>query len=209
MSASLDDTSTPDEIVVDVQKRRFLTTATSVVGAAGAAALGVQLFGSMSPSARALAAGAPVEADISKIEAGAQLTVEWRGKPVWIVNRTDEMLATLPEHDSLLKDPDCTAAVQPEYARNEYRARETQKNYIVLVGICTHLGCSPAFVPEMTAASISPDLKSGWECACHGSAFDIAGRVTSTSPAASNLVVPPYQYLTESTLLIGDDGESV
>ncbi len=208
MSASLDNPSTPDEIVVDVQKRRFLTVATTVVGAAGAAALGVQFFGSMSPSARALAAGAPVEADISKIEAGAQLTVEWRGKPVWIVNRTDAMLATLGANDNLLKDPDCTnTSVQPDYAKNEYRSIEKHKNFIVLVGICTHLGCSPAYVPDMSAG-MNPVLKSGWECACHGSAFDIAGRVTSTSPAATNLIVPPYQYLNDTTVLIGDDGAS-
>lgn len=205
MSASVDNPSTPDEIVVDVQRRRFLTTATTVVGAAGAAALGVQFLGSMSPSARALAAGAPVEADISLIEAGAQLTVEWRGKPVWIVNRTDEMLATLGANDGLLKDPNCERAVQPDYARNEFRSREQRKNFIVLVGICTHLGCSPAYVPDMTAG-MNPALKSGWECACHGSAFDIAGRVTSTSPAATNLEVPPYQYLSDGkTVLIGED----
>ncbi len=207
MSASLDNPSTPDEIVVDVQRRRFLTTATTVVGAAGAAALGVQFLGSMSPSARALAAGAPVEADISVIESGAQLTVEWRGKPVWIVNRTDEMLSTLGENDGLLKDPNCENDVQPAYARNEYRSIEAHKNYIVLVGICTHLGCSPAYVPDMSAG-INPALKSGWECACHGSAFDIAGRVSSTSPAATNLIVPPYQYLNDTTVLIGDDGAS-
>jgi len=145
--------------------------------------------GSMAPSARALAAGAPVEADISKIEAGAQLTVEWRGKPVFLVNRTDEMLATLGANDNQLKDPQCKKAVQPDYARNQYRAREQNKNLLVLVGICTHLGCSPAFVPKMDTA-----LKSGWNCACHGSNFDIAGRVTSSSPAGTNLVVPPYAY---------------
>lgn len=201
MSASTDNPAASEENVVDVQKRRFLTVATSVVGAAGAAALGVQFFGSMAPSQRALAAGAPVEADISKIEAGAQLTVEWRGKPVWVVNRTDEMLATLGENDDQLKDPNCAKPVQPDYAQNVHRSREEHKNYIVLVGICTHLGCSPAYVPEMTTA-----LKSGWECACHGSAFDIAGRVTSISPAGTNLIVPPHQYLNDSTILIGDDG---
>jgi len=200
MSASSDNPAVADKHVVDVQKRRFLLGATTVVGAAGAAALGVQFLGSMAPSARALAAGAPVEADYSKIEPGAQLTVEWRGKPVWIVNRTDEMLATLGGNDDRLKDPDCRNDVQPEYAKNVYRSREDNKNFIVLVGICTHLGCSPAYVPEMATA-----LKSGWECACHGSSFDISGRVTSSSPAGTNLVVPPYTYVSDAIILIGAD----
>lgn len=200
MSASSDNPTVADENGVDEQRRRFLLGSTAVVGAAGAAALGVQFLGSMAPSARALAAGAPVEHDISKIEAGAQLTVEWRGKPVFIVNRTDEMLATLGANDDRLKDPECKNAVQPDYARNKFRAREENKNLLVLVGICTHLGCSPAYVPEMATS-----LKSGWECACHGSSFDIAGRVTSSSPAGTNLVVPPYAFISDGLLLVGAD----
>lgn len=200
MSAGSDNPTAADDQGVDVQRRRFLIGSTTVVGAAGATALGVQFLGSMAPSARALAAGAPVEADISKIEAGAQLTVEWRGKPVFVVNRTDEMLATLGANDDRLKDPDCKKDVQPEYAQNQFRSREENKNLLILVGICTHLGCSPAFVPEMATS-----LKSGWECACHGSSFDIAGRVTSSSPAGTNLVVPPYAFISDALILIGAD----
>jgi len=176
MSAGSDNPTAADQDGVDVPRRRFLLGATTVVGAAGAAALGVQFLSSMAPSARALAAGAPVEADISKLEVGAQLNVEWRGKPVFIVDRTDEMMATLGQNDDRLKDPECKNAVQPDYARNQYRAREERKNLLVLVGICTHL-----------------------------SSFDIAGRVTSSSPAGTNLVVPPYALVSDGLVLIGSD----
>ena len=205
MSASLDDT-TPDEIVVDVQRRRFLTTATSVVGAAGAAALGVQLFGSMSPSARALAAGAPVEADISKIEPGAQLIVEWRGKPVWIVRRTPELLKSLSAHEEQLSDPNSEVAQQPEFAQNQYRS--LKEEYLVLVGICTHLGCSPKHLANGAFEEYAEGIAEGFFCPCHGSKFDMAGRVFSGVPAPSNLVVPLYQYVGDDTIIIGSEAEA-
>nr|CAA6808229.1 MAG: Ubiquinol-cytochrome C reductase iron-sulfur subunit (EC [uncultured Thiotrichaceae bacterium] len=191
---------------VDKNRRRFLVAATSVVGAAGVAAIATPFLSSMSPSARALAAGAPVEFDVSKAEPGQQLRVMWRGKPVWVVNRTDEMLADLPGMDSRLKDPDSDMLdQQPEYAKNPHRSRDPK--YLVLVGICTHLGCSPTYRPEVAPADLGADWKGGWYCACHGSRFDLAGRVFKNVPAGSNLEVPPYYFMEDQkTILIGEDG---
>ncbi|MCB1619662.1 MAG: ubiquinol-cytochrome c reductase iron-sulfur subunit [Thiothrix sp.] len=189
---------------VDVKRRRFLVASTSVVGAAGAAALVTPFLYSMSPSARALAAGAPVEVDISKLEPGMLQLVMWRGKPVWVVNRTEEMLAALPGLDNRLKDPKSEMPQQPEYAKNEYRSREAK--YLVLVGICTHLGCSPTYRPEVAPADLGADWKGGWYCACHGSRFDLAGRVFKNVPAGANLEVPPYYFEDEHTILIGENG---
>lgn len=190
---------------VDKNRRRFLIVTTSVVGAAGTAALAYPFLGSMSPSARALAAGAPVEVDVSKSEPGQLLRAVWRGKPVWIVNRTEEMLTALPNLDSNLKDPNSeVASQQPEYAKNGYRSREAK--YLVLVGICTHLGCSPTFRPEVGAADLGADWKGGWYCPCHGSRFDLAGRVFKNVPAGANLEVPPYYFKSETMILVGEDG---
>ena len=190
---------------VDKNRRRFLIGATSVVGAAGAAAFVAPFLTSMSPSARALAAGAPVEVNISKVEPGQLLRVVWRGKPVWVVNRTEEMLSTLPSLDGNLKDPNSdVVAQQPEYAKNGYRSREPK--YVVLVGICTHLGCSPTFRPEVAPADLGADWKGGWYCPCHGSRFDLAGRVFKNVPAGTNLVVPPYYFKDDNTILVGEDG---
>ncbi len=191
---------------VDKNRRRFLIAATSVVGAAGTAALAYPFLGSMSPSARALAAGAPVEVNISKVEPGQLLRVIWRGKPVWVVNRTEEMLKELPGLDGNLKDPNSDIFVQqqPEYAKNGHRSREPK--YLVLVGICTHLGCSPTYRPEVAPADLGADWKGGWYCPCHGSRFDLAGRVYKNVPAGSNLEVPPYYFKDEQTLLVGEDG---
>lgn len=190
---------------VDNRRRRLLTIATTGVGLAGAAGLAVPFAGSMLPSEKAKAAGAPVEVDISKIEAGQQITVEWRGKPVWIIKRSPEVLDLLPGMNDRLADPDSDQDQQPEYARNPYRS--IKDDILVLVGICTHLGCSPKYQPEIGAVSFDDDWKGGFLCACHGSKFDLAGRVYSGVPAPTNLIVPPYQYLSDDVLLIGEDGE--
>ena len=190
---------------VDKKRRRFLIGATSAVGAVGVGAIAIPFIGSLTPSARALAAGAPVEVDISKIEAGALVRVIWRGKPVWVVNRTDEMLDALASLDSKLKDPaSAVETQQPVYAKNESRARKDQ--YLVMVGICTHLGCSPTYRPEVAPADLGADWKGGFYCPCHGSRFDLAGRVYKGSPAGTNMVVPPYYYKTDSLVLVGEDG---
>ena len=192
---------------VDKRRRRFLIAATSVVGAVGTAAVAAPFISSWSPSARALAAGAPVEVPVGKVEPGQLLRVIWRGKPVWVVNRTKEMLGTLEGLSSQLKDPDSTnEKQQPPYAKNLYRTREGKEQYLVLVGICTHLGCSPTYRPELGPADLGAEWKGGWYCPCHGSRFDLAGRVFKNVPAGANLEVPPYYFKTESTILVGEDG---
>lgn len=188
---------------VDQSRRRFLTLSTTVVGAAGSVALAIPLFASMSPSARARAAGAPVEADISKLEPGQIVTYEWRGKPVWIVRRTPALLESLAALESELADPDSGNDQQPEYARNQTRSLKPE--ILVMIGICTHLGCSPKYRPEVAPADLGPEWKGGFFCPCHGSRFDIAGRVYSGFPAPTNMVVPPHSYLSENTILIGVD----
>ena len=190
---------------VDNRRRRLLTIATTGMGLTGVAALAVPFAGSLAPSEKAKAAGAPVEVDIGKMESGQQITVEWRGKPVWVIKRSPEALELLPGMDDLLADPDSQQNQQPEYARNTYRS--IRDDILVLVGICTHLGCSPKYQPEIGAVSFDDDWKGGFLCACHGSKFDLAGRVYSGVPAPTNLVVPPYQYLSDDVLLIGEDGE--
>jgi len=190
---------------VDKSRRRFLTAATSVVGAVGVAAVAVPFVSSMLPSARARAAGAPVEADLSKLEPGQMLTVEWRGKPVWIVRRTEETLAALSSLDANLRDPASDkVSQQPEYAHNAVRSIKPE--FMIMVGICTHLGCSPSYRPDIAPADLGPDWKGGFACPCHGSRFDLAGRVYQSVPAPLNLVVPPHKYLSEHFILIGDDG---
>ena len=189
---------------VDLSRRRFLTAATTVVGGAGVAAALVPFISYMAPSDRAKAAGAPVEADISKIEPGEKITVLWRGKPVWVVRRTPEMLAMLPKLKDKLKDPDSNEPQQPPYAKNVNRSSKPE--YLVAVGICTHLGCSPTFRPELGAEGLGDDWPGGFFCPCHGSRFDLAGRVFDGVPAPTNLVIPPYKYLSDTLLLIGEDG---
>jgi ubiquinol-cytochrome c reductase iron-sulfur subunit len=186
---------------VDLKRRRFLTAAASVVGGVGVVAVAVPFVSSMQPSARAQAAGAPVEADISKLEPGQMMTVAWRGKPVWIVNRTKAVLDALPALDSKLRDPQSNESEQPKNCKNEDRSIKPE--HVVLVGICTHLGCSPTFRPDMAPADLGPDWKGGFFCPCHGSKFDLAGRVFQGVPAPLNLVVPPYRYLSDTVLLIG------
>ena len=187
---------------VDLQKRNFLMAATAGVGALGAAAVAVPFVGSMLPSERAKAAGAPVEIDISKIDPGSMITAEWRGQPVWIINRTPEMTASLAKHNDQLSDPNCEVAQQPAYCKNA--SRSIKPNIAVVVGICTHLGCSPTEKLQ-PGGDMGENWTGGFFCPCHGSKFDLAGRVFKGSPAPINLVVPPYQYLTDTTVLIGDD----
>jgi ubiquinol-cytochrome c reductase iron-sulfur subunit len=189
---------------VDNKRRRVLIAATSVVGAVGVGYVAVPFISSMSPSAKARAAGAPVEADVSKLESGAMLRVKWRGKPVWVVSRTEEMLAALPELDSQLADPNSAASVQPEYCRNPTRSIKPQ--FLVAVGICTHLGCAPTYRPEFAPTDLGPEWKGGFFCPCHGSRFDLAGRVYAGVPAPINLEVPKHTYLSETSILVGEDG---
>ncbi|VAW99250.1 Ubiquinol-cytochrome C reductase iron-sulfur subunit [hydrothermal vent metagenome] len=191
---------------IDKSKRRFLTAATTVVGAVGAGAVAVPFVSSWLPSARAQAAGAPVEADISKLQPGGRLVIEWRGKPVWVVRRTEQNLKDLDQlvtHDSL-KDPMSEVTEQqPTYAADKYRAQKSE--YVVLVGICTHLGCSPTYLPLGAANKLGTDWHGGFFCPCHGSKFDLAGRVYNGVPAPTNLQVPPHKYLSESVIVIGVD----
>ena len=189
---------------VNPSRRRFLTAATTVIGGVGVGFALVPFISSMQPSAKARAAGAPVRADISKLEPGQMIRVKWRGKPVWVVNRTQEMLDTLPSLDGELRDPESLESEQPDYAKNEYRS--IQPEYLVLIGICTHLGCSPTFRPDIAPADLGKDWKGGFFCPCHGSRFDLAGRVYKGVPAPLNLPVPPYRYLSATELLIGDEG---
>ncbi len=188
---------------VDTSRRRFLTAATSVVGAVGVGVVAVPFISSMQPSARARAAGAPVEADFSKLEPGSKMTVEWRGKPVWIVRRTEQNLKDLPTLDASLRDPASEEEQQPPYCQNEMRSIKPE--YLITVGICTHLGCSPTYRPEIAPADLGDAWKGGFFCPCHGSRFDLAGRVYQGVPAPLNLVVPPHMYLADTRVLIGED----
>ena len=191
---------------VDTRKRKFLIAATSAVGGVAVAGVAVPLVMSMMPSARAKAAGAPVEVDISKVEPGMLLTVEWRGKPVWIVNRSKEMLDLLGKHDDQLTDPKSEQLTQqPAYCKNA--TRSIKPEYLVAVGICTHLGCSPTFRKEIGAADLGADWPGGFFCPCHGSRFDLAARVFKNVPAPINLLIPPHQYLSDTKLLIGVDAK--
>ena len=192
--------------LVDQDKRKFLIAATTCTGAIGAAAVAVPFIGSMLPSERAKAAGAPVEVDISKIAPGSMITAEWRGQPVWILNRTDAQTAELSQHNKQLSDPMCeVTSQQPSYCKNA--ARAIKPNMAVIVGICTHLGCSPTAKLEKDG-DMGESWTGGFFCPCHGSKFDLAGRVYKGSPAPINLVVPPHQYLSENTLLIGVDAKA-
>jgi len=190
---------------VDRDKRRFLTMLATGVGAVGAGFAATPFVLSMTPSARAKAAGAPVEVDISKLEVGQMLTVEWRGKPVWILRRTQEMLDKLPTVDKFLADPASkNTDQQPTYAQNP--ARSIKPEILVLVGVCTHLGCSPQQKFQVGPASgLGEDWPGGFFCPCHGSKFDLAGRVYRNVPAPTNLPVPPYLFLSDTRIVIGDD----
>lgn len=185
-------------------KRRFLLAASSVAGGIAAIGTATPFFLSMFPSARARAAGAPVEVDISKVEPGMMLRVEWRGQPVWVLHRTPEMLKDVKEMDGRVADPKSDGSTQPDYAKNEYRSRKPE--FLVLVGICTHLGCSPTAKLQAGAESgLGPDWAGGFFCPCHGSKFDLAGRVLKDVPAPRNLVVPPYAFVGDTRLIVGED----
>jgi len=188
---------------VDVGRRRFLTLSTSVVGAVGAGFAAVPFLASMAPSERAKALGAPVTIDISKMEPGQQVVAVWRRQPVWVIRRTPEMLATLEKVTAQLSDPDSQVPQQPEYVKGAERAIKPE--YMVLKGICTHLGCSPKFRPDSPAPEIAPDWQGGFFCPCHGSRFDLSGRVYAGVPAPTNLPVPPHRYADDKTLVIGED----
>jgi ubiquinol-cytochrome c reductase iron-sulfur subunit len=190
---------------VDKSKRRFLVQLTSATGAVGAVGLVIPIVKSMNPSARAAAAGAPVEVDFSKISPGEMITVVWRKKPVWVLNRTEQNLKDLPKLDPVLTDPKSEVPHQPKYCQNEYRSQEKHKNIWVAVGICTHLGCSPTYRPDVAPDDLGKDWVGGYFCPCHGSRFDLAGRVYNGSPAPTNLIVPPYRYENDTTIIIGED----
>jgi len=190
---------------VDKSRRRFLTAATTVVGAIGAGAAVVPFIGSMQPSARALSAGAPVEVDVSKLEPGRRLVIEWRKQPVWVVHRTKQNLDDLAKLESKLVDIDSNSSKQPVYAKNKHRSIKPE--YLVVVGICTHLGCSPQYRPDVGNVSFDSNWLGGFFCACHGSKFDLAGRVYAGVPAPTNLVIPPYMYTNgDKVVVIGEDG---
>lgn len=189
---------------VNTGRRRFLTAATAVIGGAGAVAVAVPFIKSWNPSAKAKAAGAPVEVNVSKLEPGQLIRVEWRGKPVWVVRRTDEIISGLPALDEQLRDPNSDEPQQPDYAKNA--ARAIKPEYFVAVGLCTHLGCSPTYMPDSFGEQVE-GVSSGFFCPCHGSKFDMAGRVFSGVPAPLNLVIPPHYYIDDDRILIGQNSE--
>jgi len=188
---------------VDLSRRKFLTTATVATGAVGAAFVAVPFIASWSPSERARALGLPTEVDVSKLEPGMMTTATWRKQRIYIVRRTPEMVASLAKADSSLKDPQSEDSEQPEYAKNEMRARNA--DYLVLIGNCTHLGCLPKARFEAGQPELGANWPGGFFCPCHGSRFDLAGRVFEGSPASVNLRVPPYDFANDHTLVIGVD----
>jgi ubiquinol-cytochrome c reductase iron-sulfur subunit len=188
-------------------RRRFLTATTAVVGAVGVGFAAVPFIKSWNPSARAKLAGAPVTQDIAALPEGQQLTIKWRGQPVYVARRSQAMLATLPKVESRLLDPNSeNTDQQPAYAKNEHRSIKPE--ILVLVAVCTHLGCAPEFVPELKPQPFDPDWMGGYFCPCHKSRYDLAGRVFQGMPAPANLPVPPYHFETDSTLVIGVDPSS-
>ncbi|WP_404470914.1 ubiquinol-cytochrome c reductase iron-sulfur subunit [Vreelandella venusta] len=193
---------------VNKGRRRFLVGATSVVGAVGAVGVAVPFVASWQPSAKARAAGAPVQADISKLEPGQRMTVEWRGRPVWIINRTPEMIERTEALDaSTLADPESEVPQQPAYIQGGLRSIRPEIG--VLVGICTHLGCSPLYRPEPNAEGVGvSNWPGGFFCPCHGSRFDLAGRVYTNVPAPTNLEVPPYRFESDDIIVVGEDEEA-
>ena len=191
---------------IDTGRRRFLTGAVTVMGGIGGAFAAVPFIASWTPSDRAKAIGAPVEVDISKLEPGQSTRVKWQGKPVVIVRRTEAALAGITKLNDKVRDPQSVEEQQPEYATNEYRSIKPE--FLVLVGICTHLGCAPTYRPEVAAADLGPEWRGGFFCPCHGSRFDLAGRVYESVPAPTNLLVPPHKYLNDGRILIGVDTEN-
>jgi ubiquinol-cytochrome c reductase iron-sulfur subunit len=185
---------------VNEGRRQLLVGATGVVGAVGATCVAVPFVSSWQPSEKAQAAGAPVDVDISALAVGQMMTVEWRGKPVWVVHRTSEALAQLATQVTELRDPESEKSVQPAFAHNAQRSLKPE--YLVLVGVCTHLGCAPLYKPN--AGAVTPDWQGGFFCPCHGSRFDMSGRVFKSVPAPTNLEVPPYRFLSDTMIRIGE-----
>lgn len=191
----------------DLSRRHFLTVATAITGGVGIVAAAVPFVSSFEPSARAQALGAPVQADISKLELGSMMKLVWRGKPIYIVNRTKAMLATLSKDHDLLRDPNSDNSDQPSYAKNEYRSRRPE--FLVMIGVCTHLGCAPLGRFQIGAASgLGSDWPSGFYCPCHGSLYDISGRVFKDVPAPKNMAIPPYRFVNDTTIMVGSDAEN-
>ncbi len=190
---------------VNAGRRRFLVAATSVVGAAGAVGAAVPFVGSWFPSAKAKAAGAPVKVNVSKIEPGQQMVAEWRGQPVFIVRRTEEILKNLVKLEPVLADPESKDSTQPTYV--DPRVRSIKPELLLLVGLCTHLGCAPSFRPEVAPADLGAEWVGGYFCPCHGSRYDLAGRVYKAQPAPLNLPVPPHTYESDDVIVIGVDQE--
>ncbi|GMQ88696.1 MAG: ubiquinol-cytochrome c reductase iron-sulfur subunit [Gammaproteobacteria bacterium] len=200
------DTSPTGVSVANPKRRKLLIATASVVGAAGLVATGIPFYESWWPSERARAAGAPVTVDASKLEPGEQITVPWRGRPIWVLRRTPEMLERMraEKHLQRLRDPNSEVeSQQPAYADNEFRS--IHEEHLVVIGICTHLGCVPTFRPEVAPEDLGPDWIGGYFCPCHGSRFDFAGRVFVNVPAPTNLVVPPYHYISETLIEVGVD----
>ena len=187
-------------------RRRFLIAATSAVGGAGVVGAAVPFVASWNPSEKAKAAGAPVKADISQLEDGQQIVVEWRGKPVFIVRRSQKMLENIRKCDDRVSDPESSAEQQPAYAQNENRS--IKKEILVLTGVCTHLGCAPKYRPDVKPEPFDTEWLGGYFCPCHGSKFDMAGRVYSGVPAPLNLEVPVHSYLSDDVIIIGVDEEN-
>ncbi|MDX2505735.1 MAG: ubiquinol-cytochrome c reductase iron-sulfur subunit [Gammaproteobacteria bacterium] len=196
---------------VNNSKRRFLVATTTVVGAVGAGFVAVPFIKSWNPSAKALAAGAPVLADISRLEEGQMITVEWRGKPVYILRRTDDNMKVLETDTDMLADVNSDMSIQPEYCKNTARSYEKHAKISLMEGVCTHLGCAPKYLPDLNnpfAGSLGKDWKGGFFCPCHGSFYDLAGRVYKSMPAPTNLPIPPYVYKSDTVILIGQDGSN-
>lgn len=188
---------------VDEGRRHFLLVATSAVGAVGAVATAVPFLASWQPSARAKALGGPVEADISKLQVGELMKIEWRGQAIYVVRRSQEMIEALGNHDAMLRDPKSEESEQPDFAKNTARALKPE--YLVLVGVCTHLGCAPMAKFKAGDTDVAADWPGGFYCPCHGSKFDLSGRVLKDVPAPLNLKVPPYYFSSDATLVIGVD----
>ncbi len=188
----------------DPRRRRYLIAATSAVGALGLGWAAVPFLKSMLPSERALALGGPIEVDFSKLEPGSQITVKWRSKPIWVLRRTPEMLERLPILRPRLRDPDSqVTSQQPEYCQNP--ARSIKPEYYICIGICTHLGCVPNFRPDIAPPDLGPKWLGGYFCPCHGSRYDLAGRVYKNVPAPTNLVIPPHHYIASTRIILGED----
>tara|TARA_B100001105_G_scaffold86605_1_gene68690 strand:- start:236 stop:829 length:594 start_codon:yes stop_codon:yes gene_type:complete len=189
-----------------LNRRNFLANLTKVMGGVGGIFAVIPFLSTMSPSEKAKSAGAPIEIDVSGLKPGAFKVVEWRGKPVWVVRRTAEMINNTQEDNDILTDPKSLEEHQPKYTQNKFRSLNPE--YLVLLGVCTHLGCSPLYKPNSKTAELGLDWKGGFFCPCHGSKFDLSGRVHRGMPAPYNLEVPPYYFVSESRIIVGKDGES-